>query len=140
AVLVGARADNSATAIADFEILQNRADALAGRRFFVPHWPQRGIVRRAPARAPPIRRIAYRGFDDNLTPAFRAGAFRDLLERAGIEWWIDSVPFAGPATGLARVAWHDYREVDLVLAVRPPARDLHARKPATKLSNAWLGE
>ena len=140
AVLVGARADNSATAIADFEILQNRSDVAAGRKFFVPHWPQPGIVRRDPERGTAIRRVAYRGFDANLAPAFREAAFRALLERAGIDWWLDSVPFAGTATDLARVAWHDYREVDLVLAVRPPARDLHARKPATKLYNAWLGE
>ena len=137
AVLVGIRADNSRSSIVDFEVLQNDRYAAAGRRFFVPFWPQPGIVPRDPARGSAIRRVAYRGFAANLDPRFLAADFRAALERQGIEWLVDAVEFAGPATDERSTAWHDYRETDLVLAVRPPARHLHTGKPATKLYNAW---
>jgi hypothetical protein len=139
AVLVGIRADNHSAPIADFEVLQNDRDALAGRRFHVPHWPQPGILARDPARSTAIRRIAYRGFNSNMDPRFLAPKFQDALASAGIEWLFDSVEFAGVATDYRSVAWHDYREVDLILAVRPPSRSLHPTKPASKLYNAWLG-
>lgn len=139
AVLVGIRADNHRSPIVDFEILQNDRYAAAGRRFFVPHWPQPGILPRAPARGRRIRRVAYHGFNNNIDARFLAPEFHEFLAARGIEWLFDSVEFAGRATDEKSVAWHDYREVDLLLAVRPPSRDLHVSKPATKLYNAWMG-
>jgi hypothetical protein len=139
AVLVGVRADNPRTPIADFEILQNGRHARAGVRFAIPHWPQPGILPRDPARGTTVRRVAYHGFNYNMDPRFLAPAFQHALAGHGIEWVFDSVEFAGKATDASRVAWNDYRDIDLVLAVRPPSRTLHATKPATKLYNAWHG-
>jgi hypothetical protein len=140
AVLVAVRADNPRTPIADFEILQNDRHARAGARFAVPHWPQPAILPRAAARGTAIRRVAYHGFNYNMDPRFLApGGFQDALAAQGIEWVFDSVEFAGKATDQRRVAWNDYRDIDLVLAVRPPSRNLHATKPATKLYNSWHG-
>jgi len=139
AALVGVRADNPRTPIADFEILQNDCYAREGVRFAVPHWPQPGILPRDPARGTALRRVAYHGFDYNLDPRFLARGFQDALAAQGIEWVFDSVEFVGKATDQRRVAWNDYRDIDLVLAVRPPSRTLHATKPATKLYNSWHG-
>lgn len=139
AVLVGIRADNHATEIVDFEVLQNNVYTRAGVRFFVPHWPQPGILPRDPRRGAEIRAIAYRGFNNNLDPRFLSAEFQDELRSRNIEWRFDSVEFSGRATDSKAVAWHDYRDIDLAFAVRPPSRTLHANKPATKLYNSWLG-
>lgn len=138
AVLVAIRADNRRNPIADFEVLQNDCYAAPGRRFFVPFWPQPGILPRDAARGSRIQRIAYRGFAANLDPRFLAADFRAALERQGVEFRVDSVPFTERAEDQPAVGWNDYRNVDLSLAVRPAARHLHTGKPATKLYNSWL--
>ncbi len=56
----------------------------------------------------------------------------------GIEWQVDAVPFAGAATDRLGIDWPDFRQVDLLLAIRPPDRRRWTSKPATKLFNAWL--
>jgi len=136
AILVGARADNREPLIADFEILQNGCFADGRRRFFMPHWPQSGLIPRDPDRGERIERIAYKGFAANLHPAFRAPAWTDFLAAEGIEWVVDAAAFAG--RNRLDLDWPDFRTVDLVLAVRPEERKLRRSKPATKLVNAWL--
>jgi glycosyltransferase involved in cell wall biosynthesis len=135
-VLVGVRADNREPLIADFEILQNGFFADGRRRFFIPHWPQPGLVPRDPARGERIERIAYKGFAANLHPSFRTPAWTDFLAQEGIEWVEDAVAFAG--RNRLELEWPDFRTVDLVLAVRPDERKQRRSKPATKLVNAWL--
>ena len=136
AVLVGVRADNREPLIADFEVLQNGFFADGRRRFFMPHWPQSGLVPRDPARGERIERIAYKGFAANLHPDFRTPAWTDFLAGEGIEWVVDAVAFDG--RNRRELDWPDFRTVDLALAVRPPERKQRRSKPATKLVNAWL--
>lgn len=136
AILVGVRADNREPLIADFEILQNGFFADGRRRFFVPHWPQPGLVPRDSAREERIERLAYKGFAANLHPAFRSDAWRDFLQGEGIEWVEDAVAFAG--RNRLDLEWPDFRTVDIVLAVRPSEKKQRHSKPATKLVNAWL--
>jgi hypothetical protein len=136
--LVGCRRDLGEPLIADFEVLQNGRFADSERRFMVPHWPQPGLVPRDSARGPVIMRVSYKGFAGNLDPEFLGGDWRRFLAQLGIQWQCDAVPYAGPQVSASETRWHDFRECDVVLAVRPRARDLHVRKPATKLYNAWL--
>ena len=138
AVLVGIRGDLGTPAIADFEVLQNGFHADGLRRFHIPHWPQPGLLRRDPARGDAIRRIAYKGFARNLEAGFHGRRWLDFLAARGIEWDYGAAEFAGRDTDRLRLGWHDFRRVDLVLAVRPPSKRLHPSKPATKLFNAWL--
>lgn len=139
-VLVGVRADNREPLIADFEVVQNGRFADDRRRFFIPHWPQPGLIPRDPARGAAVSRIAYKGFDGNLDSAFRSPAWSGFLAENGIDWVVDSVEFAGRATDRFALEWPDFRTVDLVLAVRPRGRRrrLETSKPATKLVNAWI--
>jgi hypothetical protein len=138
AVLVGIRADNREPTTADFQILQNRLYADDRSRFYVPHWSQPGLLRRDPARGERVARVAFKGFSANLHPDFRTAAWRSFLAERGLDWEVDAVEYRSAATAAERLRWRDFREVDLVLAVRPPARDGHTGKPATKLYNAWL--
>ena len=136
-VFVAVRGDVRQAAGADFEVVQNRQSADGAGSFFVPHWPQPGLLPRDPSRGTRLARIAYKGFDRNLHPWFRTAGWRDFLASHGIEWVIDSVPFAEGGTGEA-LEWPDFRSVDAVLAVRPAACPRRDSKPATKLYNAWL--
>lgn len=138
AVLVGIRGDLHPAAIATFEIVQNGVFADGRRCFHVPHWPQPGLVPRDAERGDDIRRISYKGFSRNLRRGFRGRRWLRYLEERGIDWNFGSAEFAGAATDDLRLGWHDYRSVDLVLAVRPRSLRMHSNKPATKLLNAWL--
>jgi hypothetical protein len=129
AVLAGVRADNREPLIADFEILQNGFFADGRRRFSIPHWPQPGLVPRDPARGERIERIAYKGFAANLHPGFRTPGWTDFLAQEGIEWTVDAVAFAG--RNRLELEWPDFRQVDLVLAVRPDERKMRHSKPPT---------
>lgn len=135
-LLVAVRADHSESHLADFELLQNRVWEDGARRFFVPFWPQPGLEPRDPARGARIERVAFKGFAGNLHPAFKEPAFAEALHRRGVELAIDGVDYRGSATETSGLRWGDYRDVDLVLAVRP-AVGTHTDKPASKLYNAW---
>lgn len=139
-VLVGVRADNREPTTADFQILQNRVFADEASRFFVPFWPQPGLLPRAAARAARIERVAFKGFAANLHPEFLGASWSGFLAARGLTWVFDAVKFRGFSEARSDLVWRDYGDVDLVVAVRPEASDLHAAKPANKLINAWLAE
>ncbi len=138
AVLVGIREDVAAAPIADFEVVQNRAQADAAHRFFIPLWPQPGLLARDPARQARIENLAFKGFSANLHPGFRDEHWRRSLATHGLVWSADAVPYVkNQASDKSALAWNDFREIDLIVAVRPPERAPYPRKPAAKLYNAW---
>lgn len=124
--IVSCRADRPRTASADIEILQNALNLCPSREFFIPLWPQPGLISRDPARGDTIQRMAYFGRQDSLPPWFSSPDFRNALSVLGIEFEI------------RHRAWHDYHDIDLVLAHRIEAPTMLRQKPATKLYNAWL--
>ena len=138
-VLVGIRADNREALVAEIELVQNGRFAKPGRRLFIPHWPQPGLVARDAARGELVRRVAYKGFLGNLHPAFREERWSRFLAGRGIEWVVDAKEFEGSAaTERAALDWSDFSAVDLIVAVRKPEPKTDFSKPATKLVNAWL--
>lgn len=135
-LLVGTRADNRQPLIADFEILQNGRWS-SETRFPVPHWPQADLLPRTPERGSRIENLGFKGFHRNLAGAFRLPSWSTELNRRGLRWIEDSVEFSGRGTGTETLSWNDYRNMDLIVAVRPPDASLWTSKPATKLLNAW---
>ena len=133
AVLVGVRADFRSCDDADFEVLQNGYYADGCRAFFMPHWPQPGLLARDPARGDRIERIAYKGYVGNLAAEFRTPRWRDFLAAQGMVFENDAI-LDDSSDHPILTSFHDYREVDLVLAVRPGET---RHKPASKLVNAW---
>jgi hypothetical protein len=132
-VLVGVRADFRACTYADFEVLQNGFYVDGHRTFFIPHWPQPGLLPRDPQRGDRIERIAFKGFVGNLIPEFRGARWLTFLREQDMVFEDDAVrddSFSNPI----RTRFQDYREVDLVLAVRSGNTK---SKPASKLVNAW---
>lgn len=138
ALLVATRSDVGEALIADVEIVQNAHQANGVRRFFIPHWPQPGLIARDPARGSAIETIAFKGFLANLHPAFRDDEWQRYLREARLRWLADATPYKRDGVDAAALEWNDFRTVDLILAVRDPDPQLHPRKPATKLCNAWL--
>jgi hypothetical protein len=136
-VFVGVRADHNQSHFADFEVLQNRVWEDGISRFFLPQWPQPGLLPRDPARGERVERVAFKGFKASLHPDFARPALADALRHRGIEFVCDAVDYRGPETDTHGVRWQDYREIDLVVALRRPERGGHTCKPASKLYNAW---
>jgi hypothetical protein len=138
AVLVAVRADHNESHLADFQVLQNRVWVDGRTRFHVPHWPQPGLLPRDPGRGTRVERVAFKGFIGNLRENFRGAAWAGELRRRGIEWVADAVEFRrSSADDIRALRWSDYRDVDVVLAVRPADSRGHTDKPAAKLFNAW---
>jgi hypothetical protein len=137
AVLVGIRGDRREALIADFEVLQNGRLADGRKRFFVPYWPQPGLLPRDASRGTTIRQASFKGFDRNLHPDLRGARWHAFLGERGITWEADSMDHSQSERGELAVTWQDYRDVDLIVALRPYALASAAFKPATKLYNAW---
>jgi hypothetical protein len=124
--LIGVRADRSPLYSCERVIVQSDAAALAPCERYVPLWPQPGLVPRDPARGSTIARIAYYGRLARLERWLRADALRERLAALGVELRLDEA------------AWNDYHDVDLAVGARAESAPMLERKPASKLTNAWL--
>jgi hypothetical protein len=128
--VVGVRADNSPIRMREIEIVQSPANLGGEDVFLIPHWPQPGLIPRDSARGDRIDRLSYFGGEGGLSRQFREPGLIDALRDLEVELNLC----------FDTTRWHDYRETDLILAVR---NDLHPllvnTKPASKLVNAWRG-
>lgn len=120
-----------------FEIVQNGCYADDKRAFCVWHWPQPGLIPRDASRGSRIETVAFFGYGGNLHPYYRAKEWRDAMEKRGLRWELSRERRTDEGRSFE---WTNYREVDLVLAVRPDLTSLCENKPASKLVNAWLAE
>jgi len=118
---------------ADAEIVQNGRFADRDGAFFIPHWPQPGIIPRQSSRGDTLDTVAFKGRVGSLLEGFQSDSWRHELDALGVEFVVDA-PHNGSLPD-----WHDYSDVDLVLAVREDFSDgsHRADKPASKLVNAW---
>lgn len=128
---------------ANFVIVQNRRDPIhnwAGhlliRSAFVRYWPQPNLIPRNSNRGTRFENIGYMGNPEQFLQD--VDALSSEVKKLGLNWRM-----------MPREKWHDYSDVDAVVAVRPnystrlPEKNLSAffspkRKPASKLCNAWL--
>lgn len=131
-LLVAVRADSRPCYRADIEIVQNAASADGKRRHFIPHWPQPGLIPRRLIRKMP-RTIAFKGSPFNLHGSFHDQNWLSWLETHGWSFDIDN----DQGGEMGGVRWHDYSNVDIVLAVRRNLSNSYHNKPASKLVNAW---
>lgn len=120
--------------LGDADIVQNGRFADEKRTFFIPHWPQPGLLPRDPSRGSTIENIVFKGGFGSLHADFRSDRWNRYLEDRGLNFHIASAETEGHIP-----TWHDYTTADLNLAVRPPYHDggLYYDKPASKLVNAW---
>ncbi len=123
--------------LVDVQLVQN-SGAAGSKAFFVPLWPQPGLIRRDPGRGERVERVAYKGFDVCLDEDFRAPAWETALKERGLVWDNDSFRALDRGYRPDDLHWNDYSQTDLIVAVRPPAPGMYRHKPGTKLVLAWL--
>jgi hypothetical protein len=126
--IVAIRPDRPAIPVANMRIVQNRTAIHTRRDHMMYHWPQPGLLPRDPARGDRIENVVYMGVDYNLSPEFRTEDFRRRVSDLGMRFKMCSEGYCD---------YCDYRETDVILAVRPGTRYDIDLKPATKLYNAW---
>ena len=128
AFLVAIVADGRPHPLAHFHIVQNKAHAeRLPQVFFMPHWPQPGLVPRDPKRGSRFESISFFGYSNNLAAELRSPQWRQRLqEELGLQLHLPEVH-----------TWYDYSQTDCVLAIRDFSKSRHFHKPATKLYDAW---
>jgi Glycosyl transferases group 1 len=129
--VVACRGDSHDPALAQVAVVQNQGMVNRDDTFFIPHWPQPGLIARDGRRGVHIVNVAFKGDRINLDRSFDTLEFTADLARLGV-----SLRLSGK-TEDGRAHWHDYSEDDLVLAVRDLTVEDARVKPASKLVNAW---
>jgi hypothetical protein len=130
--VVGIRGDGHRPSLCDVIVAHNTEILEPGDVWF-PTWLQTGLIPRDPSRGDRIEHMEFKGDSDNLHAWFKDNAFRAELAQLGVSF--DIADYDKSPTN----RWHDYRETDLLLAVRDlPVRDSDV-KPPVKLLNAWAG-
>ena len=123
---VVAQTDRPAPALADLVLTQNTLRGESATRRAMPHWPQPGLLPRDPARGTHLETLAYFGSNQYEPHFVNTADFQEALRSRGLR-------FVNRFQG----TWHDYREIDAVLAIRDCPPVVLATKPASKLVNAW---
>jgi hypothetical protein len=112
--------------------------------YFVPHWPQPGLIPRDPQRGDRLEHLAFMGHRHNLAPEFQTLDWRQMCEDLDLTWQVQASQHRWDQPQTPGVNWHDYRTVDAIVAVRSFDPKDYRRtqgfrhKPPTKLYNAWL--
>ncbi len=108
--------------------IEEKRYILPGKRYYLPHWPQPGIIPRNPNRGDRFENIVYFGITYNLAPPLRQNSWYDTVRKLKLDWCVQT----------QGDRWHDYSEVDAIVAVRSfDPRLTYPWKPATKLYQAW---
>lgn len=129
--IVCLKPDTPAHPYAQIHVVQNRHDDLLIWKTFFPsyymtHWPQPGLIPRDPARGGSVKNVAFFGDRREIVPELKSPSWAEELKSAGMNWSI-----------VDPNKWYDYREIDVLVAIRSFDLRKHQRKPATKLYNAW---
>jgi hypothetical protein len=133
-LIVCIQADRAQHPYAQIHIVQNPQEEMVVRSvklwesYFMPYWPQPGLIPRNPSRGDRFENVAYVGREENLARELREPEWQEQLKNLGLRWEIVN----------SRDRWSDYSEIDAILAVRNFNRHGdYSWKPATKLYNAW---
>ncbi|OQW50279.1 MAG: hypothetical protein A4S09_00355 [Proteobacteria bacterium SG_bin7] len=98
------------------------------RDTYIRHWPQPNLVPRSSERGNRFENLAFFGTELNMDPYLRSNEWLGHIKNLGLNW----LPKFDPKT------WHDYNDVDCIVAVRSFSEKPKSWKPPTKLFNAWL--
>lgn len=114
---------------AGFCLVQNRKLATQlPNALFVPHWPQPHLQPRRLQRNTRFENICFLGELSSCAPELRSEEwFQTLRKKLGLFFEIRE-----------QEQWHDYSDVDAVVAIRSFLGKEYLFKPPTKLYNAWL--
>ncbi|MDJ0703217.1 MAG: hypothetical protein QNJ46_08055 [Leptolyngbyaceae cyanobacterium MO_188.B28] len=130
---------------AQLHIVQNPVESLTHKHsYFLPHWPQPGLIPRDPSRGARIETVAFFGHTNNLAPELKHDNWAKQLQELGLQWRPVVNTNNWDSHHTLDTRWNDYSQIDVVVAVRSFDRrqtqlyQQYRSKPATKLYNAWL--
>lgn len=127
ALLVCLKADADFHSYAHLHVVLNRSDLRPWHPgVYLPHWPQAGLLPRAPGRGDAWKNAVFFGDRGSLAAEMSGPAWERTLRALELTW--DPVE---PAR------WNDFRQADVIVAVRSFDRQRYPSKPPTKLYNAW---
>lgn len=136
-LLICLKAELLPSPYAQLHVVQN--PAVAGQaHHYLPHWPQPGLVPRDRDRSDRFESIAFFGHRHNLDPLFASPGWAAALGQLGLTWRPRLSTNHWFSMDGIHPQWHDYSDVDAVVAVRGWGPNRYSNKPATKLYNAWL--
>lgn len=131
--LVSIKSDNVEQPYAQIHIVQNPLDPLCRRNatiwspYFIPLWPQTGLIGRDPNRGDRFENAAFFGHTKReIAPQLLAPEWQSELNNIGVRWTIQPADL-----------WNDYSNVDVFVGVRSFTKKPYFHKPFTKLLNAW---
>lgn len=124
--ILGIRADRPPLHMADLVVCQNRSFAQKVSGYYLPLWPQPGLIPRDPERKNKLQNIAFFGRSVNFDSRFLNNEFKAEIKKRGLQFVHQEKK------------WFDYRNVDAVIALRRIPKIETLTKPANKLTNAWL--
>lgn len=113
---------------AHFHLVHNKAHARwLPRSFFIPHWPQPYLIPRNPDRGDRFENVCFLGDPEQLALEFIFPSWAERLKKElQLHFQIKTADH-----------WHDYSDVDAIIAIRDISSARYLDKPATKLYNAW---
>jgi hypothetical protein len=127
---------------AQLSVVQNPIAAqLKESRYYIPHWPQPGLLPRYHDRGVQFENVGFFGHEVNLAAELKNSRWQRDLCDLGLKWCpvINCNHWSDYSSLDAR--WNDYSEIDVMVAIRSfrnGEKFLH--KPASKLYNAWLAK
>ncbi len=126
-LIVSVLADANPNPYTQLAVIQNPLQALSFHNgYYLPHWPQPGLIPRSAGRGNRFENIGFFGDILNLAPELKSPSWQAQLKSLGFNWHV-----------VEPERWHDYSQIDAVLAVRGFKERDYFHKPATKLFNAW---
>jgi hypothetical protein len=113
---------------AHFHLVHNKAHARwLPRSLFIPHWPQPYLIPRDPHRGDRFENVCFVGDPEQLALEFIFPSWSERLKKElQLHFQIRTAD-----------QWHDYSDVDAVIAIRDISSSRYLDKPSTKLYNAW---
>jgi hypothetical protein len=116
---------------AQIQVVQNIHETKRFKNaYYIPLWTQAGLIPRENSREDRFEKIAFLGKKCNLAPELLNSSWSEKLKSIGLQWCIKH-----------SYQWHDYSDVDAIIAIRDfeteGIAEKISRKPATKLYNAW---
>ncbi|MGD1715901.1 hypothetical protein [Dapis sp. BLCC M172] len=134
------KAESKYYGYAQLHIVQNPTEVQKLKdSYYLPHWPQPGLIPRDPLRGDRFENIAFFGYQENLAPELFQPTWEKQLNELGLHWYPVVHSYHWSDYLHIKNRWSNYQEIDAVVAVRSFKNipDYH-NQPATQLFNAWL--
>jgi hypothetical protein len=130
--IVASQYDCARPEICEQRVVLNEIGVRGANDHFMPHWPHPILQPRDRSRGNRIENLIFKGGICNIAKPFLIPTFSESLRALGINF---SLSTSDPNQQFRD--WGDYRQTDVVLAVRNATEDDLKVKPAVKLINAW---